>query len=290
LRSFALAAGLILASPALAQPKATEPAKSDKFATASSAAIAPSGKSLLIPDALKAKGTVYHALPGNARQASFLSDAPFEKITGHSNSILGYAIAGPDAEPANLQAGEWLLPINSLRTGNTDRDGHLLKPEWLDAARFPHLRFRLTGVQNITPLTGAKDPALRTSTATLVGEMTIKGVTKSITIPNATIRFRTKSTATAALADGDLLYIACKFPLTLSDFGIKHTQITGAKKVSNTIEIDTQLLLATVAPEEQRPRETPANRPADKPADKPAANPASKPSGVPIVKPPTPKP
>jgi|GEM_PF-1257845 len=292
LRSLALAAGLLLTLPALAQPKATEPAKTDKPATAPSAAaatIAPSGKSLIIPDALKAKGTVYHALPGGGRQASFLSDAPFEKITGHSNAILGFAIAGPDADPANLQGGEWLLPINSLRTGNSDRDSHLLKPEWLDAAKFPHLRFRLTGVQNITPLTGVKDPALRTSTATLVGEMTIKGVTKSITIPNATIRLRAKSTATAALADGDLLFISCKFQLTLSDFGIKHTQITGAKKVSNTIEIDTQLLLATVAPEDQKPRETPA-KPTDKPADKPAANPASKPSGVPIVKPPTAKP
>lgn len=291
LRSFALAAGLLLALPALAQPKATEPVKSDKPATATSAAaatIAPSGKSLVIPDALKAKGTVYHALPGGGRQASFLSDAPFEKITGHSNAILGFAIAGLDADPANLQGGEWLLPINSLRTGNSDRDSHLLKPEWLDATKFPHLRFRLTGVQNITPLTGAKDPALRTSTATLVGEMTIKGVTKSVTIPNASIRFRTKSTATAGLADGDLLYIACKFSLTLSDFGIKHTQISGAKKVSNTIEIDTQLLLATVPPEDQKqhePSAKPTDQPANKPNDRPAANPASKPLGVPVVKP-----
>lgn len=292
LRSFALAAGLILALPALAQPKATEPAKADKPASAPNAAtatIAPSGKSLTVPDALKARGTIYHALPGGGRQASFLSDAPFEKITGHSNAILGFAIAGPDADPANLQGGEWLLPVNSLRTGNTDRDGHLQKPEWLDAARFPHLRFRLTGVQNITPLTGAKDPALRTSSATLVGEMTIKGVTKPLTIPNTTIRLRAKSTATANLADGDLLFISCKFPLTLSDFGIRHTQITGAKKVSNTIEIDTQLLLATVAPEEQKPRGTPA-KPTDTPADAPPTNPASKPSGVPIVKPPAPKP
>lgn len=290
-RAIAIVAGLALAmSPiTLAQPKASNSTTTDT-PPASSPSTTASGKSLAIPDALKAKGTVYHALPGNARQASFLSDAPFEKITGHSNSILGYAIAGPEADPANLQGGEWLLPVNSLRTGNSDRDQHLQKPEWLDAAKFPHIQFRLTSVQNITSLTGAKDPALRTSSATLVGEMTIKGITKPLTIPNATIRFRAKSTATANLADGDLLFISCKFPLTLSDFGIKHTQITGAKKVSNTIEIDTQLLLATVAPEEQKPRETPASKPQDKPADKPAANPASKPSGVPVVKPPAPKP
>ena len=155
----------------------------------------------------------------------------------------------------------------------------------IDAAKFPHIRFRLTGVQNITPLTGVKDPSLRTSSATLVGEMTIKGVTKAITIPNATIRFRAKSTATATLADGDLLFISCKFQLTLSDFGIKHTQITGAKKVSNTIEIDTQLLLATVPPEDQKARETPA-----KPTESPTDKPASKPSSVPVVKPANPKP
>lgn len=287
MHSLALAFGMLVSQAAFAQPKTTEPAKSEATATASTAAatIAASGKSLVIPDALKAKGTVYHALPGGGRQASFLSDAPFEKITGHSNAILGFAIAGPDAEPANLQGGEWLLPINSLRTGNTDRDGHLQKPEWLDAAKFPHLRFRLTGVQNVTPLSGAKDPALRTSSATLAGEMTIRGVTKSITIPNATIRFRAKSTATAALADGDLLYIACKFSLTLSEFGIKHTQITGAKKVSNTIEIDTQLLLATVPPEDQKAREAPA-----KPTDGANGKPANKPSSVPVVKPPVTKP
>lgn len=117
--------------------------------------------------------------------------------------------------------------------------------------------------------------------------MTIKGVAKSITIPNATIRLRTKSTATAALADGDLLFISCKFQLTLSDFGIKRAHANHhTKKVSNTIEMDTNSSSLPSHTEEQKPRETPAN----KPADKPAANPASKPSGVPIVKPPAPKP
>jgi polyisoprenoid-binding protein YceI len=238
-------------SPAAKQPAPTEPAR-----------VAASGKSLIIPDTIKAKGAAYHAQPGGPRQISFLSDAPFEKISGHTNAVLGYAIAGPEADPAHLQAGEWHLPVTSLRTGNAERDTHLTRPEWLDAAKFPDIVFRLRDVQNIKPLAGMKDPSLRAYTVTLLGDLTIHGVTRELAITDATIRFRSRNPKAGTPGEGDFLFVSWKQSIQLSDFGVTHPQITGSKKVSNTIEIDAQLALATVPPEEQPQRQaSPTERP-----------------------------
>lgn len=237
-------------SPTTPKQSQEKPAALSPPPAADFAPIAASGKSLVIPELLKAKGKAFHAQPGTARQVSFLSDAPFEKITGHSNGVLGFAIAGPDSDPAKLQGGEWRLPVTSLVTGNTDRDGHLASADWLDAARFPHIIFKLKDTRDTKEQTGARDPSMRSFTATLVGDMTIHGVTKEMTIP-ATIRFRPRSQHSSVLAEGDFLLVSCTHKVTLSDFGVSHAQITTNKKVANEIEIDTRLLLASVPPEEQ---------------------------------------
>jgi polyisoprenoid-binding protein YceI len=37
--------------------------------------------------------------------------------------------------------------VDSLRTDNEQRDAHLISPDFLDAARFPEIRFESTGVE-----------------------------------------------------------------------------------------------------------------------------------------------
>lgn len=259
-------------TPAIPVPKPTNQA-----GTADSVELAPSGKSLIIPEAIKAKGTAYHAQPGGPRQISFLSDAPFEKISGHSNGVVGFAIAGPDNEPAHLQAGEWHVPINSLHTGSNVRDTQLVKAEWFNAAKFPHIVFRLKDVQNIKPIAGMRDPALRAYTATIVGDLTMHGVTRELSISDATIRFRPKGPKGAASTDGDSLLIGWKTSIKLSDFGVTHSQITSSKQVSNTIEIDAQFVLSTVAPEDQpQHQEAPTGRPGNDARSNDAAPPSDK--------------
>jgi len=58
----------------------------------------------------------------------------------------------------------------SISTNNEQRDGHLVSPDFFDAANFPKLTF------TATKISGTADAL------TIVGDLTIKGVTKSVTL------------------------------------------------------------------------------------------------------------
>jgi polyisoprenoid-binding protein YceI len=208
----------------------------------------PSGKSLVVPEGVKSKGTVYHALPGRERMVYFSSDAPIEKIKGQSNTIIGYAIAGKD-NPAQLQAGEWHLPVASLKTGNGTRDKHLQGEPWLDAGKNPNIVFQLKEVKDLKPAKDAGKDGGKTYSATLVGDMTIHGVTKPLTVTDATIAVMPESPETAKVAKGSLMAIRAKYDITLSDYGVKN-QVVG-QKVADTLQLDNTIYMSTVAPEEQ---------------------------------------
>jgi len=208
---------------------------------------APDGQTLVVPAEHARAGTVYHALPGRDRQIYFESDAPLEDIKGQSNQVIGYAVAGTGANPADLRGGEWSVPVRSIRTGIALRDEHLAGGDWLDAASHPNIVFQLTEVRNPT-LQGSGD-GFRTYEGTLVGEMTIHGETNPITIPGAVLTFLDASDRTASVAAGDLLRIRANYTVTLSDYGVSHPVI--GDKVANTIDITTTLFLSTVAPSGQ---------------------------------------
>ncbi len=207
---------------------------------------AASGKSLVVPDKLAKAGTVYHAMPGKDKQISFTSKAS-ETIEGQSNRVIGFAVAGPTDSPAALKGGEWHLPVDSLRTGNPAQEKHLAGADWLDAPKNPNIVFRITEVKEVKA--GAADDKSKSYTATLVGKMSLHGVTKDLTIPNSTITFRKASAETAKTAKGDLMLIHSRFPVKLSDYGVKNNTI--GKKVAEEIKLDVTFYLSTVPPEQQ---------------------------------------
>ncbi len=61
--------------------------------------------------------------------------------------------------------------ITSITTGNDQRDGHLKGEDFFDAAKFPTLNFSSTSFKKIDG-----------SDYELTGDLTIKGVTKSVTL------------------------------------------------------------------------------------------------------------
>ncbi len=219
--------------------------------------VASSGKSLVLPETQRALGTVYYALPGGLRQVSFESAAPVEKVTGNSNQVIGYAIAGPADNPAKLQGGEWHLPVASLRTGNAERDTHLTQDQWFDASKHPSIVFTLKEVKDAKDAGAGKDTTVKRFVGTLVGDMTIKGVTKPMAIENAIIAYRASSNATQMIADGDILLIQATYKIKLEDFGIKNETITTAKKVAEEVSVKTDLWLSSVAPEQQTAKAPP---------------------------------
>jgi polyisoprenoid-binding protein YceI len=66
---------------------------------------------------------------------------------------------------------EFSADIKSVSTNNEMRDGHLQKPDMFDAEKFPTLTFKSTSISKVS------DKKYK-----LVGDLTIKGVTKSYTL------------------------------------------------------------------------------------------------------------
>ncbi|MGC4251146.1 MAG: YceI family protein [Sphingobium sp.] len=62
------------------------------------------------------------------------------------------------------------IPVANLKTGITDLDTHLMKPEFFDSAKFPKATFVSTGVK------------VDGDDAEIAGNLTIKGITKPVTL------------------------------------------------------------------------------------------------------------
>ncbi len=209
---------------------------------------ADSGASLVVPADHAEAGTVYHVQPGKDAQVTFTSDAPLEHIKGVSNQVVGYAVAGPEGRPAALAHGEFLLPIASLDTGIPLRDEHLQGERWLNAASYPDIHFSITDTKD-DELAKSGD-GFNTYTVTLVGDMTIKGVTREIEVP-ARLTFMDESERTRSRARGDLMALRCEYDITLSDFGVNGG---GGGKVAETVTLDQALFFSTIRAEDQRRR------------------------------------
>ena len=92
------------------------------------------------------------------------------KVRGAFNEFEGYIVV----DGADLAASRAALTIeaSSIDTRNAERDGHLRSNDFLGMEEFPQIVFVSTGVKQ----TGA-------TSLELAGDLTIKGVTNSVTVP-----------------------------------------------------------------------------------------------------------
>jgi polyisoprenoid-binding protein YceI len=92
------------------------------------------------------------------------------KVRGAFNEFSGQAVInGDDPAQSTVQV---TIGVASIDTRNKMRDDHLRTNDFLDAERFPEITFVSTSVEH----DGGND-------FRLTGDLTIKGVTKSVTIP-----------------------------------------------------------------------------------------------------------
>lgn len=82
-----------------------------------------------------------------------------------------------------------------------------------------------------------------TYSATLVGDLTLHGVTRELRVEGASMTVLEESERTAAIAPGDLMAIRASMEVSLPDFDVANVAIRN-EKVSNTIEIDVSLSLS----------------------------------------------
>jgi polyisoprenoid-binding protein YceI len=87
--------------------------------------------------------------------------AGISKVRGHFGEVEGTLTVGESLEDLAFAA---TISTGSVSTGNKDRDGHLVSPDFFDAEQFPTLSFTSTAV---TP-------------EAITGDLTLHGVTRSV--------------------------------------------------------------------------------------------------------------
>jgi polyisoprenoid-binding protein YceI len=78
-------------------------------------------------------------------------------------------------DPKNIGAttGSAVIKVASVNTNNARRDGHLKGDDFFNAEQFPEMRFVSKAVRNVN---------MKDSTADLVGDLTIRDVTKEVVL------------------------------------------------------------------------------------------------------------
>lgn len=165
--------------------------------------------------------------PKGVNNIVFLLDAPLESINGTATGITGTAVFDPE-NPAAV-TGTITLDVKTLRVPNDSMQGHLAGERWMSAETFPTITFEVTGASNART-------SGDTTEADLSGNLTVKGVTKAITVPAKLTFLKGKLKACGgSKVDGDLLVVRSSFSIKRSDYGINAGQMLD--KVSDDIHL-----------------------------------------------------
>jgi len=130
-----------------------------------------------------------------------------------------------DPEQPETVSGRIVVDVASIDTGIGLRDDHLRSDEFLDAARHPQAVFAVGGARPADA--GAPGRWLVT------GDLTIRGVTRPLTVPVTVAR------------DGGTLRIAGRFALNRRDFGVSYQSWLNPVRDEVTVSVD---LTATATP------------------------------------------
>lgn len=119
-------------------------------------------------DVARVTGGVYAVEPGHTQIVFAYDHMGFTNNLGviaMPSGTLTLDKANPSASKVSIEA-----PIANLKTGIPALDEHLMKADFFDAAKFPTATFVSTGV------------TAEGTGATITGNLTIKGVTKPVTL------------------------------------------------------------------------------------------------------------
>ena len=174
--------------------------------------------------------------PKGVNNAVFKLDAPLEAITGSASGVSGTVTFDP-ANPA-ATAGKIMIATASLHVPNAMMKDHLQSADWMDVAKFPEITFEAKELKNVKT-------AGDTTTADAAGSLTIRGVTKDVSVPVKLTYLKDKLGLRVPDQKGDLLVIRASFAIQRADYGINPA--APKDKVSDTIDLT--LSIAGAAPQ-----------------------------------------
>ena len=150
------------------------------------------------------------------------------KVTGSHTGGFKLFKGTFEVVPTKLESSKITAEIdtNSIFTDTDRLTNHLKSPEFFDVAKFPTSTFVSTGIE-----AGAKDPKAKDATHTVTGNLTLHGVTKSISFP-----------AKIAVS-GDKATLDSEFFINRKDFGIMYPG-----KANDLIRDEVVIKLAVHAP------------------------------------------
>lgn len=172
--------------------------------------------------------------PKKVNNVVFLMDAPLESINGTATGVSGTVSFDP-AKPA-ATTGKIVLSTSSLHVDNPVMKKHMLDEGWMHVSKFPTIEF-VVGKMTEVKTSGT------TIIATIAGKLTVKGVTKKVSVP-VRLTYLKGMLIKRNRVPGDLLVLRCDFTIKRSDFGINAGN--NEEKVSDEIEL--KLRVAGAAP------------------------------------------
>jgi polyisoprenoid-binding protein YceI len=175
--------------------------------------------------------------PKGVNNATFTIDALLESTSGSANGISGTVTFDPQNPAATT--GTITVTTASLHVPNPMMDGHLHSPMWLDAATYPEIKFVATKLDNV-------NTSGDTTTADATGTLTIKDVTKTITVPIKLTYLEGKLGQRTPNMKGDLLVLRSHFTVKRSDYNIQAHK--NEDKVSDDIQINLSVAGAASRP------------------------------------------
>jgi polyisoprenoid-binding protein YceI len=131
-----------------------------------------------------------------------------------------------DFENPAASTAEVLIDVVSIDTRNAQRDEHLRTNDFFDAPNFPHITFASTGVEQVDE-----------ENYRLTGDLTIKGITKSVVI-----EFEYTGAATDPFGNNRVGFEG-KTTINRSDYGVTFNAAleTGGVMVSEKITIELEI-------------------------------------------------
>ena len=124
----------------------------------------------------------------------------FTQVPGHFDTFDGTIVY--DAEKPEASSVEMTVQADSIDTGNENRDGHLRSADFFDVEKFPTLTFKSVSVKSVG------DGELE-----VLGDFTMHGVTKRLTVPVNVLGLMTGEQARAGFST--------EFNLDRKEFGIE---------------------------------------------------------------------
>ncbi|WP_157087309.1 YceI family protein [Piscicoccus intestinalis] len=122
------------------------------------------------PTTLNDLSGTYAIDPTHSRIGFVARHAMITKVRGGFDTFEGKAVAdGADFADSSV---ELTIDVDSIDTRNEQRDGHLRSGDFLAIEEYPQITFVSTAVRPTGP-----------ASFDLVGDLTIKGVTNSVTVP-----------------------------------------------------------------------------------------------------------